>query len=112
MLNDYILEIGDIISFNSTSESRLVTFNGESIGKIETKRNTDNHWFVSKTIGEDAVKHIAAKVDDRLAKEVIAVQPNPGIYVLKMKYKSKYARNFICLAKLVYTEIQLQDLPF
>ena len=111
-MNDYELEISDIISFNAEKESRLVLFNHDSIGRIESKRNNVNPWFISNPIDEEGLKRIAGKVDDKLASEVVVQQSPNGKYTLGIKYKSKYATNFIKLARLIYTEIQLQDLPF
>ena len=112
MTKDYTLKVTDVISFNSTTEVRMVLFNGDEIGRIETNRKTDKSTFISQPIEREGIERIAGKVDDKLATKIFVVAEPQGRYLLSMKYKSVFAHSFLVLARLLYSEIQLQDLPF
>ena len=112
MSNDYDLKISGVISFNATNETRIVNFNGDEIGRVETNRKTDKSTFISQPIERDGVERIAGKVDDKLANQVFVITEPHGRYLLMMKYKSVFAHSFGVLARLLYSEIQLQNLPF
>jgi hypothetical protein len=58
------------------------------------------------------MERIAGKVDDKLATQVFVIAEPQGRYLLEMKYKSAFEHSFLVLARLIYSEIQLQDLPF
>ena len=112
MTKDYTLKVTDVISFNATTEVRRVLFNGDEIGRIETNRKTDKSTFISQPIEREGIERIAGKVDDKLATQIFVVAEPHGRYLLMMKYKSVFAHSFLVLARLLYSEIQLQDLPF
>lgn len=112
MTKDYTLKVTDVISFNATTEARLVLFNSDEIGRVETNRKTDKSTFISQPIERDGVERIAGKVDDKLANQVFVITEPQGRYLLMMKYKSVFAHSFGVLARLLYSEIQLQNLPF
>lgn len=112
MTKDYTLKVTDVISFNATTEVRRVLFNSDEIGRIETDRKTDKSTFISQPIERGGVERIAGKVDDKLATQVFVVKEPHRKYSLMMKYKSVFAHSFEVLARLIYTEIQLEGLPF
>lgn len=109
---DYTLEVTDVISFNATTEVRRVLFNGDEIGSIETNRKTNKSTFISQPIERDGIDRIAGRVGDKLATQIFVVAEPQGKYLLSMKYKSVFAHSFGVLARLLYSEIQLQNLPF
>lgn len=109
---DYTLKVTDAISFNATTEVRRVLFNNDDIGRIETDRETDKSTFISQPIEREGMERIAGKVDDKLATQIFVVAEPQGRYLMRMKYKSVFAHSFGVLARLLYSEIQLQDLPF
>lgn len=108
----YAMEVTDVISFNATAEVRRVLFNNDEIGRIETNRKTNKSTFISQPIERDGMERIAGKVDDKLATQIFVVAEPQGKYLLSMKYKSMFAHSFVVLARLIYSEIQLQNLPF
>lgn len=106
------LMISKVISFNSTSETRIVLYNGYDVGRIVKDKTLNRSHFITQSIDRYMLESIAKSVDDSLAKDITVKQLPMEHFILDMKYRGRKDDGFMNLARLVYLEIQADDLPF